>query len=472
MINPLLSLLAAALLAAQPNETPYTFEAASGETVAAWRGTFEVPAHHDEPDGPRLELVYVRFPATTDQPGAPIVYLAGGPGGSGIDTARGRRCPLFMALREVADVIAFDQRGTGQSSPAPGCRGDEAYGTDRPLLRDDLLAYARQVALECQAQWQQAGVDLSVYNTWDSAGDLDVLRQALDADKISLWGISYGTHLALAALKRMGDRVDRAVLASAEGLDQTVKLPARADGYFKRLAEVVAAQPAAAAAYPDLVGSLRRAARQLDAEPATVGFMAPDGTPLSLTFDSTPLRYFLSFAGKNPDGAVRIPPLAAALEQGHYQALAPIAYGIAAQPMGFSAMSLAMDVASGISPDRLAQVNEQAKTAIVGDGMNFPMPHFVGLLDIPDLGEAFRSPVTSDVPTLFLTGTLDGRTFPEAHAEIIRGFANAHHLEIENAGHDLFMVDPAVTAAIVDFMQGRTPPTRLRIDPPDFAPAE
>src|SRR5690606_28539839 len=67
----------------------------------------------------RIRLGYVRFPSTAAQPGPPIIYLAGGPGGSGVDAATGPRFPIFMALRAVADVIAFDQRGTGLSAHLP-----------------------------------------------------------------------------------------------------------------------------------------------------------------------------------------------------------------------------------------------------------------------------------------------------------------------------------------------------------------
>ena len=73
--------------------------ASDGTTVAAERGTFTVPERRSDPASRRLKLTFVRFPATGEKKGPPIVYLAGGPGGSGIDAARGRRFPLFMAMR-------------------------------------------------------------------------------------------------------------------------------------------------------------------------------------------------------------------------------------------------------------------------------------------------------------------------------------------------------------------------------------
>src|SRR3546814_6599939 len=82
---------------------PYDFKADDGTVVEAERGKFDVPQHHAEPDGATFTLHFVRFPSTNPNPGSPIVYLAGGPGGSGISAAEGPRFELFMALREVAD---------------------------------------------------------------------------------------------------------------------------------------------------------------------------------------------------------------------------------------------------------------------------------------------------------------------------------------------------------------------------------
>ena len=95
-----------------PEETPLRFQAQSGEQVDALAGRFSVPENWDEPASRRLVLHYVRFPALGPERGAPIVYLAGGPGGSGIQTARHERFPLFMAMRRFGDVIALASKGT------------------------------------------------------------------------------------------------------------------------------------------------------------------------------------------------------------------------------------------------------------------------------------------------------------------------------------------------------------------------
>ncbi len=63
---------------------------------------------------------------------APAERLAGGPGGSGIAAAAGPRFALLQALRDVADVIVLDQRGTGKSNTAPPCQRALDYGLETP----------------------------------------------------------------------------------------------------------------------------------------------------------------------------------------------------------------------------------------------------------------------------------------------------------------------------------------------------
>jgi pimeloyl-ACP methyl ester carboxylesterase len=133
--------------------------------------------------------------------------------------------------------------------------------------------------------------------------------------------------------------------------------------------------------------------------------------------------------------------------------------------ISFGGMPEAMDLASGISPERLARVQAEADTALLGDALNFPMPHLRGTIPSIDLGEEFRKPVVSDRPTLFLSGTLDGRTYPEAHAGIESGFSNGSIVTIENAGHNLFFSHPAVVELIAEFFAGASAEDRTLAAP-------
>ena len=470
-------LFAIALLVTSPaiagiTIAPYEFKAGNGTVVEVERGTFEVPRHHAEPDGATFPLHFVRFPSINPNPGSPIVYLAGGPGGSGIDAAEGPRFELFMALRAVADVIALDQRGTGASAVDPDCQPPLTAFAGRVLTRETFEAYLDQAASYCSAWWKDRDVDLSAYTTTESAADLDVLRRQIGAEKLNLWGISYGTHLALTAARQMGDRIDRIVLASVEGTDQTLKLPARMDAFLGRVNALLQNDPKAAS-LPPLPDLMRHVLGKLEQEPVKVTFVPEGGKePVTMTLGAYPVRLFTaSGLIKNPENIRNLPGLYAMMAMGNYQIVArELDKSVAGGGMAFSPMSVGMDIASGVSPERLATFREQAKTAILGDALNFPLPQLLGKFDVPDLGEAFRAPVETSAPVLVLTGTLDGRTYPEGHQEILDSLENGQQLVIENAGHDLFLSDAKAGEAIVDFLSGREVDTKtITIPPPEFA---
>ncbi|CAM0999641.1 Alpha/beta hydrolase [Rhodanobacter sp. Root179] len=462
--------------AAMPKVTVQTFlfKSVDGQTTEAIHGSLQVPENRSDPHSRMLTLRYVRFPATTNKPGAPIVYLAGGPGGSGIETAKHRRFPLFMAMRQFGDVIALDQRGTGASDDTPVCEPSKTPPESEALTDQAFAAAYRAAAVECAAFWKARGIDLRGYNTNESVRDLDALRRHLGAGKITLWGISYGTHLALAALKQMSPRLDRVVIASAEGLDQTVKLPARTDAYFDRLQAAVDTNPEARAAYPDIKALIARVHGALQSRPIMLHLKDASGRDTDVLLQRRTLQMIEAGAISDPEGAQQMLAVYRAADVGDYQPIAGIVqkYFSPGAPLKMQAMPLAMDVASGIDDRRLALVERQASTALLGDLLNFPMPQLSGVFPQLDLGDAFRKAPVSHVPTLLLSGTLDGRTYPESHREATAGLDHLQTITVVNAGHNLFMATPEVTAAIERFMRGEpAASTRIVAPLPAFAPA-
>lgn len=459
---------------ADTGDEPFVFKTMDGQTTDAIRGSLQVPENRADPGSRMLTLHYVRFPSTSAKPGAPIVYLSGGPGGSGIETAKRERFPLFMAMRQFGDVIALDQRGTGASDDTPVCEPKAAPSDAEPMTDAAYAAAYRTAALECATFWKAKGVDLRGYTTVESVDDLDTLRRHLGADKISLWGISYGTHLALAALKRMDDRLDRVVMASAEGLDQTVKLPAGTDAYFDRLQAAADNDPRAKAVYPDIKALIRRVHQRLQDKPVLLHLKGPDGKDTDVLLQRRTLQMIEAGPIGDPQGAILMLAIYRAADAGDYQPLAALMQRFSApgEPLTMRAMPMAMDVASGISDDLLAVVEAQAKTALLGDVLNFPMPQLREAFPELDLGDQFRKAPVSHVPTLLLSGTLDGRTYPESQLEAVAGLDRLQAITVVNAGHNLFMTSPEVTAAIERFMRGeplKSP--QIIVPPPDFTPA-
>ena len=458
-----LMLPAAAFAQAQPG--PFTFKGWRGAETDAERGFFEVPEDRRDPSSRRIRLSYVRFRTRAANPGPPIIYLAGGPGGTATGTAMGPRYPIFMALRDVADVIAFDQRGTGLSNHIP-LRPPPA-GPLPVFTRAGLTAHVRAEMQRAWADWTKAGVAMRGYNTNESADDIDALRQHLGAEKINLWGISYGSHLGLAVLKRHGDKVDRVVLASLEGLDQTVKRPGNYDLYLRRVDRLMGEDADARRAVPDLLALMRRVHARLEAEPARLSLQRTSG-PVEVQVGGFAVQMLAGGAAANPEGLAGLPKLYLALDAGHTEVLKPYLSSMMGL-LGVSGMPETMDLASGITAAKLAVIEREAKTAVLGDALNYPMPHLLGAIPGVDLGDTFRASFAIPHRTLLVAGSLDGRTCLEEQAEVAAQFQNKSQVLVENTGHNCFEAHPMVQELIVRFFKGEAvTDTKLTLRSPKF----
>jgi pimeloyl-ACP methyl ester carboxylesterase len=440
----LLALAVAPAAAAAPLKVePTRFKLADGSEVPVERGTFSVPEDRNDPRSRRIDIGFIRFKSTNPSPGAPIVYLAGGPGGSGVATAKGPRQPIFLALRAVADVIALDQRGVGLSNHIPPCTARRKLDPAEPLTEASLTAYYLETLERCLDEWRSAGVAVTGYTTEQSADDVEALRRALGAKKVDLWGISYGSHLAFAAMRRHPRSIGRVALASVEGLDQTVKLPAHVDSTFARIERLA----------PGLGARMRRVHARYDAAPQAFGL---PGGGQSFTTDSFPLRMMAGILPKNPDGIAQLAAAYQGLEAGQTDALAPLIWGyFFKNPLTMSGMPELMDIASGATGAKLALVRRQAPSSIIGMATNFPMPQLRGAVPGLDLGDSFRREIGSNIPVLLLSGDLDVRTPLEEQAVATAGLKRLHRILVRNGGHDLFEAHPDVPAILMDFFSGR-----------------
>jgi pimeloyl-ACP methyl ester carboxylesterase len=471
------AIVAVAMLArAAPKDgiEPYTFETAAGEKIKAELGRFSVPENRGKEGSRSIRLAFVRFRSTSPRPGPPIVYLAGGPGGSGIDAARGARFPLFMALRAIGDVIAFDQRGTGMSGFEDlDCDDRYLIPFDHPADRREAGRIIGRVTRGCVDRLRASGIDLSAYNTVEGAADLEDLRRFVGAEKISLWGISYGTHLALAAMRSHGGGIARVILAGLEGPDGTYKLPGDQQALLETIAAIAGADPEISGPLPDLLGSIRKLIARLGADPQAVRLAHPEtGEVTDVRVGAFDLQYVLAGMLSGPDTFAAMPDLIARLERGDWTALA-LASAMGRTGEGLHGMPLAMDCASGASAARMERIAREAGTTLLGDAINAPFPEVCEGQGIDDLGDGFRAPVTSDIPALLISGTLDGRTPVRNGVEAMAGLTRAHHLILEGAGHSdpLFLSSPKILEAMLAFLRGeKVPFDRVRLPPVEFIP--
>lgn len=442
--------------AVDPRPGPYVWTTMDGRKIDAVYGVVEVPESRGGQSSNTLKLAYVRLPSTASRPGPPIIYLAGGPGASGIDSARGPRADFLLALREVADVVLLDQRGTGFSRPSLICGNVWEHARDKPLDDAVALASIRQAAQACGEQMQKRGVRLASYNPREIADDVDALRQALGVEKVSVVATSFGTRLALEVLRRHGATVDRALLLGVVGPDQELKLPEAADDVLARI-ELGPGR--------SLRDSLRARLEELAREPVrvtAVDVLTGEKTPVAIG----PLDLQLAIADhlNSADRLLALREIALRLERGDWEPLAGLLLRQRKRWLGH-VMPYAVACSAGASETRRSQVAAQARRAVVGRQLDSAVPEICSSLGVEPLQVSSRQSVRSDVPVLIVSGTLDARTPARNGDEVLQHLSRGVHLVVEGAGHgeDLLVATPEIAARSVAFLRGQpVAPERLK----------
>ena len=435
----------------------------SGRSLDAERGLLLVPSCRKKDESRAIALSYLCVHASQNRGLSPLVVLAGGPGAPAIGSFETGFFEHVERFSEICDVVTFDQRGANSAlpnldNPMPPC-----YDFDSVLTRETFLNAQRASATGLATYWRKCGIDPNDYNTIESAHDVNDLRRALDAPKINLHGASYGSHLGLTVLKQHGDYVDRAILCIVEGLDDTHKLPANTDRHFDHLSELARTDRNLKGQFPDLVAEIAEVLDFFERKPQTVKFANQNTeTPVG--------KFAVQLVIGNALGSIRaireLPSFVRQLAKGD---LATLARRVERwlTGSGIHGMQLAMDYASGASSERLELIEAQRQEALLDDSFNLPFPFVGDALSVDDLGDDFRAPVQSDVPTLFCAGTLDGRT-PISNAEAARrGFAASYLVIVEGATHETpnLLIDLQS-----DFLCGKDPSVDKLVRPFAFNP--
>ncbi|MEO1085376.1 MAG: alpha/beta hydrolase, partial [Acidobacteriota bacterium] len=202
--------------------------------------------------------------------------------------------------------------------------------------------------------------------------------------------------------------------------------------HLEKVHGLAAGDPTAARATPDVLGAVERLLGRLEAEPVTVEV---DGQRVAI--GALDLKIALSRALSSSRTIADIPAELRRLEDGDWRRLAEEA--LDHRQVGIYAMALMMDCSSGATPERWRRIGREARDPrnLLGDAILAPFyPEACDGAGRLRLGDDFRGPLESDVPVLFISGTLDVRTPPGNVEELLPGFPNARHLVIENAGHE------------------------------------
>jgi pimeloyl-ACP methyl ester carboxylesterase len=447
-------------------------------------GTLTVPENRSRPRGRKITLSVAIVPAATRRHASdPIVWLAGGPGDDAVSEAQ---LAVDGGLNRDRDVIFMSQRGTYSADPVLTCPNIDEFNARAVGLVFGAPSTGRlhvQATRACRDRLVRRTADLGAYNTTESAADYADLRVALGIRLWNVFGISYGTDLALTYMRThpQGVRsvgIDGVLPPSLAGGAVTWKAAREGfDGLFAACAQ----QPACNQRYPHLSRTFQGLVSKLEAHPVTTHVTVPGQPgPVKVVIDGGTLVTWLTSATHLAPG---VPRSIDELAHGNPQRIAEQWAGgkLSPQAVGRVAHGLAYGVFCG----EWTPYETQAEVIRAGRRVfpTFPRsvlanaPQLAFLHDdcrawnVPAQPRAVRSVVRSDIPTLVMSAGFDAQTAPSNGPYVARTLSRSTTVKIPYVAHVAFAESPCAQTITRSFFDTPTAPDKsclAGLQPPRF----
>jgi pimeloyl-ACP methyl ester carboxylesterase len=420
-------------LAGEFGPCPRDSETSLPGLVASSRcAVFRTPENPDAPGGRQLDLQVMIVPAIRPLPEPdPFVILVGGPGQAATVDAL-QVVPAFERIRRDRDILLVDQRGTGKLSPF-----------DCEFAEEENLQEASELLLERQSRQLQDCLDTidadpRYYTTDLAVHDLDAIRAWLGYDALNLWGVSYGTRVALMYLKYFPDKTRTVVI---DGVAPPGILPLEAARDGKRALDTVFAacreDTQCNREFPDLAAHYAELHERY-LEPVHVDLRDPNnGTVKDVELRGEYIEALLFQMLYSREAARLIPLFIEQLYAGNLQPLTWVndtSEGINV-PMHYSVIC-SEDVPL-IPQDELAAAATDP-SVFVYDLLVLPRVETCKFWPKRELPAEFFEPVTSDRPVLIFSSTQDPVTPRRWGDRVAETLSNSMHLVAKGVGHGAF----------------------------------
>ena len=395
-----------------------------------------------------IRLAVAVYHSASDNPAPdPVIYLTGGPGGQ--DVAQSDYYyDKFAAQILNRDIIFFDQRGTGLSEPMLDCPEiKELYLQNQmhAIPASEREPRYTETLMACRDRLVSEGANLAAYTSTASAADVNDIAGALGYERLNLYGISYGTRLALTVMRDFPTLVRSAVLDSVLPVEARSYL--EGDDTIEQALNVLfagcAADPKCHAAYPDLETVFYELVEQLNSAPVTVEALS-ETRPYTTTVDGIEFKSAIVW-GLYVSSLIPIVPQAIYdVRDGDYTMLG---YTMSLPAWAYEDISLGMMASVNcheqvftITPEEidasLAQSHQTASVGlndVYGSGQElFSICEQWGAAPFDPLDD---QPVVSDIPALIISGEYDPTTPPSYGQQAAANLSHSHMFEIPGQGH-------------------------------------
>jgi pimeloyl-ACP methyl ester carboxylesterase len=412
-----------------------------GETIC---GDLIVPENRHNPDNQRTVRLHVAvLKALQDDPFPdPVIYLEGGPGGNQLQLLRDNF--ELQSLNYKRDVIIFDQRGTGLSEPALNC--PLFYESIQGRLHEDLsmLEYNKimnQDHRTCHDDLRDQDIDLSGYNSVENAADVADLRIALGYDEWNIFGVSYGTRLALEVMRNYPEGIRSVILDSPAPpqVNWLAELPANVNRAFDLLFAACQLNYNCSEDYPDLEAKFYAMVAELNANPVSFEFTF-EGEDHKVMIRGDIYIEMLFSKLYNQIGFLAAPRVIDQALKGNHTEAGIYRLLYAEQNLSFTTGMYYTFVCADMLAESSYEVLRLADDAYPLQQAALDMGYFediCAIWDVPLTDEANRTPVYSDLPVLVLSGGFDPITPPAYGRITAETLSSSFYFLFPEMGHGL-----------------------------------
>jgi pimeloyl-ACP methyl ester carboxylesterase len=443
-------------------------------------GYLVVPENRSRPTGRTIRLAVAIVPPMSQTPAPdPVVPLSGGPGGSAISDGPGL---IKAGLNRDRELILMDQRGSlGFSKPRLSCPESARFVARRVGLVYDAASTGRRQAAAvraCHRRLVGRGIDLGAYNTTESAADFADLRAALGFQRWNLYGLSYGTDLALTLMREHPDGI-RSVTLDSVVPPHSVTLGGFWDNArrgFNNLFAACAAQRRCHRRHPQLRRTFTRLVRKLESHPLTTRVRpTPDAPRVKVVLDGGALTNWLVLMALGPPNYPKVPNWIDQLAAGHPRHISASWASLSQQPG--NGLQYGVECSEWVPYQPKSKLLEKGRRAfprypdsVLAQAPQVPFAFKdCGVWNVAKAPPAQRAVTRSTIPTLLLSGSFDAVTPPWTAQIAARTLPNSTVTTIPGVGHDAVAKSPCAQRVLVSFLSTPSAPNTscvARLMPP------
>jgi pimeloyl-ACP methyl ester carboxylesterase len=399
-------------------------------------GWIAVPLHHDVADSPSIRLWTARIRAKgPERWDDPVLYINGGPGIATVDVILPaiESSKTLAAISRNRDILVFDQRGSGRSEQAlcPSLAATLDALEAKGLPPEVESAQEVEAFAACRRESENAGHDLRAYTTRATAQDMEVLRRAWGVRHWNLLSISYGTLVAMNAMRQFPESIRSSILNSPYP-PNSVAWAEQASGTaaaYQAIDRECAAQPTCVERFGSVTAKLEAVLARLERSPLRDGDRLITGRRFASALWPLAVR----------STTVRFVPLV--IEKAYMGDEASVRKLVAKYAGGGSFGGFSPAQTAAISCHEAGRTVEWYTRArrlyptLVSAGPDDNADLVCASLR-PDFADpSFFAPVASDIPTLIYTGDLDPATPPVDAYQAMRFLTHATLVEVADAAH-------------------------------------